>query len=214
MPKQQEPLTFHSCDLCDFKTTWKHTIKRHKRNKHNSDQTYEIFSCGIDNCVHKTKYKYALKKHQREMHAIETKWLTCRMINEDGKMCEYKSKTKGNMKKHQQVRHGVGLRWYPCFINGCTFAAKTKSNLKQHRRARHDIDVRFFKCNINNCKYVAKTKGHLKCHQEKRHAEALWYNKQYNEIQKKALIPRARILGGVKAGIKSQSGTIYQNIIL
>lgn len=213
MPKQQEP--FYYCDLCDFKTTWKHTIKRHKRNKHNIGQTFEVFLCNIDNCQHKTKYKYALKKHQREMHDIEMDWIVCGMhLGDDGKICEYKSKTKGNMKKHQQVRHGVGLRWFPCFINGCAFAAKTRSNLKQHQRARHGIDARFFTCNINNCEYVAKTKGHLKSHQEKKHAEALWYAKQYIEIHRRAFIPRARILGGVKAGVKIQGDIIYQNMIL
>ena len=76
----------HSCELCDYKSSWPRSIKRHVTLVHVEGQS-KMYKC--EQCDHSSKWKEALQKHVKATHQKI-------MLNCD--QCEYKTSWSGHSK--------------------------------------------------------------------------------------------------------------------
>ena len=126
----------HLCHYCDFKTSWKSSLKRHLRAIHQN------ISYPCDYCNFKTSWKASLKQHTESLH---------KKITYPCDRCNYKAKRRNDLKKHTHNRHKE--------IIHTGDQQQNKSNTMRHSK-RH-IDLIYF---CNQCDYVTTWKKNLKQH--------------------------------------------------
>ncbi|XP_033106564.1 zinc finger protein 14-like [Anneissia japonica] len=146
-----------SCDLCDFQTFWRASIKRHKKMKHFSeDLPYLICSM----CTYKSKDPNAIRTHERYIHREKKEYIceTC------GKL--FKLSTA--LKYHQQTHNDK--RQYPC--DKCSYVGRTRFSLYSHKSEHITKEQMEFKC--DQCSWIGRRQSELKRHYRK-HSD----NKRY-----------------------------------
>lgn len=145
------------CDLCDYVTNYKSSIKTHKRYRHDIDLQW--YSCDQEGCNFKSKYKSSIKKHKSYKHDIDVKWYYCFEPN-----CSYKTKCSSRIKPHKRDKHGIDTIWYHCSEPNCDYKNKNKHNMTVHKSLVHDINVQWHYCDQEGCDYKCKLDTHLKRH--------------------------------------------------
>ena len=152
--KRKREVTWHHCDLCDYKTKIKSSLKKHKVSIHDIGVTW--YHC--DQCDHKCKHKPHLKNHKANKHNIGVTWHHC-------DLCDFKCKQKSDLNRHKGYKHDIGFTWHHCDL--CDYKCKQKCNLKHHKADKHDIGVIWHHCDL--CDFKCKKKGHLKRHKAGKH---------------------------------------------
>ena len=89
----------HSCTNCDYITTRKSDLERHRRCIHHINVIW--YKCS--HCDFKTKRKDSLKAHLAFKHEIGVIWFKCL---EEG--CNHQAKQKGDLKRHMEFVHDIG----------------------------------------------------------------------------------------------------------
>lgn len=107
-----------SCEMCDFKTTWKMNLKRHKSSVHLSN----LHVC--DMCDYKTTRKSTLNTHKKTAH--EGRFYQC-------DICLFTTGWKQTLKRHKASKHE--MKRYKCDF--CDFSATRRENLKNHVSTGH-----------------------------------------------------------------------------
>ena len=106
------------CDMCDFTTRWKLSIKRH------IEEVHKLIKYPCDKCEYQATQVSNLIRHKQAIH--EGKSFRC-------DLCPKTYSYKGDMKEHKQSFH-EGKK-YPC--SQCEYQATLKRNLKKHIRNIH-----------------------------------------------------------------------------
>ena len=57
----------YNCDLCDYRSKGKTSLKVHKANKHNIGVTW--YHCDL--CDYRSIQNFVLKRHKADIHEIE-----------------------------------------------------------------------------------------------------------------------------------------------
>ena len=98
----------YSCDHCEYKTTWKSSLKRH------IDSIHRNVTNSCDQCKYETKWKGQLKRHIRSTHGNELELNAHNATNVESihgsvtyscDQCEYKAKYKGQLNRHIRSIH-------------------------------------------------------------------------------------------------------------
>ena len=108
----------HSCDQCEYSTTLKHNLERHKKSIH------EKLRYPCDQCENSFSQIKDLKVHKSFVHEGITHMCD---------MCNYVTSRPVNLKKHKKSVHD-GLK-YPCVK--CDYVATQSTDLKKHIRNKH-----------------------------------------------------------------------------
>ena len=114
---QEKPF---KCDLCEFATTSKFNITRHKANLHSKDKPYTCKSC--EKSFIQEQF---LIRHTR-IHTGEKPY-KC-------DACPFKAALKGDVKTHKKYKHS-NERPHQCQF--CSYASAINSELKRHVRKKH-----------------------------------------------------------------------------
>ena len=171
----------HYCDKCDFRSKYKHCLRRHKYLKHLNDDEIAWFHCL--KCPYKCKRICNLRAHVDRKHEGKKcaktqssvlkniKWYDC-------EKCPYKAKHKSTLKSHINARHldEEDVKWHEC--DRCPFKSKHKSSLITHVNHNHldKEDIKWYEC--KKCPYKAKLKTTLKYHVSAQHLDEQdieWY---------------------------------------
>ena len=132
------------CDECEYTTSLKISLTRHRREKH------DIVQIKCDLCTFSGN-RFAVGDHIRNRHSDVKK---C-------KYCDYRTRHNSMMLNHQRVKH-EGI-YFDC--DECGSKLTSKQGLKWHRDNKHR-GVRF-KC--PKCDYMATLKANLKIHDQAMH---------------------------------------------
>jgi KRAB domain-containing zinc finger protein len=158
-----------NCDICDYKSSEKGTLKRHKNLRHDqgvkeqckyceykSANRYSLnvhmekhkgmtFSC--DQCDYTSNGKLHLRNHIKNMHIKKPD--ACPWSE-----CEFTSK---NLRQHINFKH-KGIN-FPC--EQCDYKAAGKDMLRSHIQQQHDKST-IFKC--DQCEHTTVNHGNLQKH--------------------------------------------------
>lgn len=164
-----------SCNVCNFKTSYKHGLMRHIGKVH-PEQSKGAF------CYYRTGSKVNFKAHLRskehivsyaKFQANQAKTVLSGQ-NVRNNLCFTNTDNKPPFKfsirgaQHYTRTHTKGKRWH-CKL--CSFDTKSKGLLKGHM-IRH-TDERPFCCNI--CDFKAKLNCHLVLHKKKHAAQKVFF---------------------------------------
>ena len=140
------------CNICDYKTKCKYTLKKHITYKHMIRE--RKFECDFEKC-HKTfKDITAVKVHKRLYHS--TQRLICEWPG-----CDQTYKTKSGLKEHQRTH--IGVKGFKCEVEGCGKAFIMQKGLSQHKMYHR----KQFVCEWPGCDQSFGDKRTLASHQNK-----------------------------------------------
>lgn len=130
---------FYKCDLCEYKSIRKGTLKHHLMLVHNVGD-FKWYSC--NHCNYKTKVKASLTKHEMLKHNTENKliiWYHCSKLG-----CKFKSRQKSHIKEHERNVHNIGenILWHICEQSNCSYKTKHKGSFNRHLKNIHNISFK------------------------------------------------------------------------
>ena len=141
-------LILHKCDVCDYSTRIKSTLKQHIYNMH----AEKNIQC--EQCSYKTALPAKLKQHMKKVHGSPT-------INCSFQGCKRRFVQECDLREHIKRVHPTGL--FNCHICGKVFVNEDK--MKRHIRM-HNIDAEGLPCDKCHLKFLTKQKlrEHMNTH--------------------------------------------------
>ena len=129
---------FYKCDLCEYKSIRKGSLKTHLMLIHNVGD-FKWYSC--NHCNYKTKVKASLSKHEMLKHNIGNRpiiWYHCSKLG-----CKYKARQKSHIKEHERNVHDIGenILWHICKQPNCSYKTKHKGSFDRHLKNVHKINL-------------------------------------------------------------------------
>lgn len=136
--KNEKNEELYKCNLCEYKSIRKGSLKTHLILKHNIGDI-KWYSC--NHCNYKTKVKASLSKHEMLKHNTGNRpinWYHCKRSG-----CKFKAKQKCHIKEHERNVHdiGVNIKWYICKHQNCLYKTKHKGSFNRHLKNIHKIDL-------------------------------------------------------------------------
>ena len=122
--EMEEDGTFQ-CKTCDYTTTLKGNMRKHKR-VHSSNNP--LYKCPSSGCMFKTKRKSHMQTHDEAKH---------KGLRFDCNLCDYQTAYRKDLGRHIEGKHKSGtspFAW-PCDV--CHFKGLDISELKIHSKIRH-----------------------------------------------------------------------------
>ena len=122
--EMEEDGTFQ-CKTCDYTTTLKGNMRKHKR-VHSSNNP--LYKCPSDGCIFKTKRKSHMQTHDEAKH---------KGLRFDCHLCDYQTAYRKDLGRHIEGKHKSGtspFAW-PCDV--CHFKGLDIIELKIHIKIRH-----------------------------------------------------------------------------
>ncbi len=118
------------CELCEYKTSKKSNLKRHK------EQLHEVGDKMCEFCQFVTKRTDNLKRHIESKHKVDRRKPTVKESKTVTKgstilccdQCDYKTPKKDHLKRHTSSKHSN--IHFPC--RQCNFTTNRQDNLKRH----------------------------------------------------------------------------------
>ena len=188
------------CNQCDFQSTKKDTLRRHKQRKHDVN-IHNILNQNnkCHDCEYACTSKRVLDMHMYNNHggpAPQKKLcdmcsFTCfwgqTLRKHKNKLhlgivqsykcdqCEVSFRTKGSLRRHQELQHG---REATSLCDLCDFRTSYTPNLKLHIKQQHSEIM--FHC--DKCEFKSKSSGSLANHM-KIHDESKWFQCTFCEYR-------------------------------
>ena len=190
---EKDPDKLFSCDLCDFTTYYKGTLRGHWERMHNPD----VVSCEV--CGNQYRSAESLRQHIKQVHdgeRTESGDLKCHLCNFKAKrqtyldshmkssheatrsfmcsVCGFETGNQEDLLSHMQFKHGqldhspkkeTPLQLYKC--DSCERQFNSRKSWRVHNKALH-LGIRY-NCEHENCTYSSTQRGQLKRHIELKH---------------------------------------------
>ena len=131
--KQKWFICYESPD-CDYKTKYKHCLKRHSNELHAELVTW--YQCDEPGCDYKTKQKSNVQRHKSNIHHVNANTIYYK-CDYDGE-CTFTTKYKSDLPRHKREVHEAIYRFECGVTPHCTFQTKLKKGLKSHSVHCHD----------------------------------------------------------------------------
>ena len=144
----KKQVTNFECNLCNYKTRIKSTLKQHIFNIHSERN----LSC--DSCSFKTARISQLNQHKKKVHGVAN--IQCTF---DG--CARKFVQECDLRDHIKRTHPTGF--FNCHHCGKQFVNEEK--MKRHIKM-HNIDTEGLPCSMCSCRFITKQKlkEHMNTH--------------------------------------------------
>ena len=125
-----------NCDKCDFQTTSKSNLIKHKTLKHGQvvQEEEETFEC--DNCTSQFDTKWSMMNHIRDDH--KEKKEKCKYYQQN--RCSFSAKACWNSHEERGNKsHPVNIEQNKCFT--CQMVFSTKHEMMKHKKLKHIDEV-------------------------------------------------------------------------
>ena len=163
--RKHEPQNLIGCELCDYKSVDRGSMKKHTEGIHEGRRMY------CDLCEFSSKGRGGLRIHKLSIH--QNKFHQC------GE-CSYVSATTRNLRRHKEVKHEG--KTYKC--EECTTETTGKGSLLHHIKSKHRR-IKDYMC--DKCDYKTHNTGSLKKH-SRIHEETLKCEKCPYETHWKSML--------------------------
>ena len=185
---EKDPDDLYSCDLCDFTTYYRESLRGHKERIHNPD-TFPCEICGnlytsaqsLRNHIKQVHDSGDLKCHLCDFQAKAKPYLDShiRSVHNSSKsfmcaVCSFESENKQDLLSHMQLKHGQfdpsPQKEAPTLLikcDSCDRQFNSRKSWRVHHKSVH-LGIRY-QCEYENCTFSTTTKAQVKRHVELKH---------------------------------------------